>query len=72
MFILVSLSTNKGGAVKQSEFKRWLASQGVTFAEGSNHTKAYYQGKQTTLPRHPSKELKDGTRKNILKALGLK
>jgi len=58
--------------VKQSEFKRWLASKGVTFAEGSNHTKAYYNGKQTTLPRHPSKELRDGTRQNILKKLGLK
>lgn len=58
--------------MKQSEFNRWLACQGVTFAEGSNHTKVYYRGKQTTLPRHPSKELKEGTRKNILKALGLK
>nr|WP_255808708.1 type II toxin-antitoxin system HicA family toxin [Achromobacter sp. ACRQX] len=69
---MFSLSTNKGGAVKQSEFKRWLASKGVTFAEGSNHTKAYYNGKQTTLPRHPAKELRDGTRQNILKKLGLK
>ncbi|MCG7324264.1 type II toxin-antitoxin system HicA family toxin [Achromobacter sp. ACRQX] len=58
--------------MKQSEFKRWLASKGVTFAEGSNHTKAYYNGKQTTLPRHPAKELRDGTRQNILKKLGLK
>lgn len=58
--------------MKQSEFKRWLASKGVTFAEGSNHTKAYYNGKKSTLPRHPSKELKDGTRQNILKELGLK
>ncbi len=58
--------------MKQSEFKRWLASKGVTFAEGSNHTKAYYNGKQSTLPRHPSKELREDTRQNILKQLGLK
>ncbi|WP_459693849.1 type II toxin-antitoxin system HicA family toxin [Achromobacter xylosoxidans] len=58
--------------MKQSEFRRWLASQGVTFVEGSNHTKAYYKGKQTTLPRHPSKELPEALRKKIMKQLGLK
>lgn len=57
--------------MKQSEFKRWLASKGVVFEEGSNHTKAYYQGKQTTLPRHPSHEIGKGLRKKILKHLGL-
>lgn len=58
--------------MKQSEFKRWLANQGVTFAEGANHTKAYYQGKQTTLPRHPGQEIGTGLRLKILKQLGLK
>jgi mRNA interferase HicA len=58
--------------VKQSEFKRWLADQGAIFKEGAEHTKVYLNGKQTTLPRHPSKELKEGTRKAILKQLGLK
>ncbi|MBS0341911.1 MAG: type II toxin-antitoxin system HicA family toxin [Proteobacteria bacterium] len=29
------------------------------------------QGKFSTLPRHPSQELKDGTRRAILKQLGL-
>lgn len=57
--------------MKQSEFRRWLASQGVTFVEGTNHTKAYYQGNMTTLPRHPSKELPEPLRKKILKQLGL-
>jgi len=47
--------------VKQSEFRRWLAEQGARFEEGANHTKIYLIGKQTTLPRHPSKELKEGT-----------
>lgn len=58
--------------MKQSEFKRWLASQGAIFKEGDGHTKVYLNGKQTTLPRHPGKELKDGTRRAILKQLGLK
>lgn len=64
--------TNNGGAVKQSEFKRWLADQGATFKEGSSHTKVYYQGKQTTLSRHPGKEIPEPLRKAIIKQLGMK
>lgn len=58
--------------MKISEFKRWLAEQGATFKEGAGHTKVYLNGKQTTLPRHSGKELKEGTRNGILKQLGLK
>ncbi|NYT76324.1 type II toxin-antitoxin system HicA family toxin [Alcaligenaceae bacterium] len=58
--------------MKQSEFKRWLASQGVTFIEGTNHTKAYVNGRQTTLPRHPGNEIREPLRKLIIKQLGLK
>ncbi|MBK1711321.1 type II toxin-antitoxin system HicA family toxin [Rubrivivax gelatinosus] len=54
-----------------SEFKRWLESQGVNVEEGSRHWKLYRNGKQSTLPRHPGQELKDGTRRAILKQLGL-
>lgn len=59
------------GRLKISEFKRWLESQGVSIKDGANHWKLYLNGNQTTLPRHPSKELKDGTRRAILKQLGL-
>lgn len=58
--------------MKQSEFRRWLADQGATFKEGSNHTKVYLHGKQTTLPRHGSQEIREGLRQAILKQLGLK
>ncbi|ASW00515.1 mRNA interferase [Paraburkholderia aromaticivorans] len=58
--------------MKQEEFKRWLEEQGVVVENGKKHWKAYYNGKQTTVPRHPGKELKDGTRRAILKQLGLK
>jgi len=58
--------------VKISEFKRWLESQDVRFEEGTRHWKLYLNGKQSTLPRHPAKELKEGTRSAILKQLGLK
>jgi mRNA interferase HicA len=58
--------------MKISEFKRWLESQGVKVEGGTKHWKLYNNDKQSTLPRHPSKELKEGTRKAILKQLGMK
>ena len=57
--------------MKQSEFKRWLAEQGATFKQGKKHLKVYLNGKQTTLPRHPAKELGEGVRQAIIKQLGL-
>ena len=57
--------------MKISEFKRWLEAHGVTITEGANHWKLYLNGNRSTLPRHPSKELKEGTRKAIMKQLGL-
>lgn len=58
--------------MKISEFKRWLESQGVEVKNGANHWKLYFNGRQSTLPRHPSKELKEGTRNAILKQLNIK
>lgn len=57
--------------MKISEFKRWLAAQGATFQNGTRHWKVYLNGKQTTLPRHPGRELGEGLRKEILKQLGI-
>ncbi|WP_222937125.1 hypothetical protein [Pseudoxanthomonas mexicana] len=37
--------------------------------EGSRHTKLYYQGKQSTLPRHT--QIPDVLVKAILKQLGI-
>jgi mRNA interferase HicA len=58
--------------VKQSEFRRWLASQGAEFENGANHLKIFLNGKQTTMPRHPSHEIPEPLRKAILKQLGIK
>lgn len=58
--------------MKVSEFKRWLEQQGVRIENGTNHWKLYANGKQSTLPRHPSKELNENLRKAILKQLGMK
>jgi mRNA interferase HicA len=57
--------------MKYSEFKTFLAGKGATFKEGAKHTKVYLNGKQTTLPRHSSKEIPEGTRLGIMKVLGM-
>jgi mRNA interferase HicA len=57
--------------VKQSEFVRWLASKGATFKDGTRHMKVYLDGKQSHLPRHPSKELKTGLIEAVKRQLGL-
>jgi mRNA interferase HicA len=58
--------------MKSTEFKRWLAKQGVTFGsqEGS-HLRLYYQGRISILPMH-SKDLGKGLVETVKKQLGLK
>ncbi|WP_315710017.1 type II toxin-antitoxin system HicA family toxin [Brenneria uluponensis] len=58
--------------MKQSEFRRWLESQGVEVSNGTNHWKLRYNGKRSVMPRHPGSELDERLRKAILKQLGLK
>lgn len=58
--------------MKQAEFVKWLESQGVRVDDGRKHLKAYYKGKQTTIPRHPGKEIDNDFAKVIMKQLGLK
>ena len=57
--------------MKQSEFRRWLESQGVVAKDGANHLKLYRNGRQSTMPRHPGKEIHETLRKAIIKQLGL-
>ena len=56
--------------MKTSEFKKWLAKQGVRFVEGSKHTKLYRGKKRSTLSRQ--KEIPDLHAENVKKQLGLK
>jgi mRNA interferase HicA len=58
--------------VKQSEFVRWLARQGATFEDRTNHLKVSLNGKTSFLPRHPSAELKKGLFEGVKKQLGIK
>ncbi|MDI3371671.1 type II toxin-antitoxin system HicA family toxin [Pseudomonas viridiflava] len=59
--------------MKYSEFRRWLKARGVIFeaGKGTSHFKIYYNGKQTVFADHGSKEMKEPTRKGIIKQLGL-
>lgn len=57
--------------MKQSEFVRWLRSQGVVIKNGSKHLKLYHSGQQTTLPRHPASELKQPLVEGVKKKLKL-
>jgi mRNA interferase HicA len=58
--------------VKSSEFKRWLAKQGVMFGplKGS-HMKLFFQGRQSILPMH-HKDISKGLVEDIKRQLGLK
>ncbi|OOR90236.1 hypothetical protein B0181_05020 [Moraxella caviae] len=53
--------------MKYSDLIKLLREQGATFKEGSKHTKAYLNGKQTVIPRH--KEVNEITAKAIIKQL---
>jgi mRNA interferase HicA len=58
--------------VKSSEFKRWLAKQGVMFGtQKGSHLKLFLNGRESILPIH-SKELGMGLVETIKKQLGLK
>ena len=56
-----------------SEMKRWLSQLGASFAPGKgSHLHVTLNGKTTTLPMHPSKELGTGIMHSIKKDLGLR
>jgi mRNA interferase HicA len=59
-------------SVTANELKRKLAKLGCTFEQGTRHLVVLYKGKATEIPRHPARELKTGTVRGVLKALGIK
>jgi mRNA interferase HicA len=54
-----------------SELRRRLAKAGCTFEDRKKHTRVFYQGNESHIPRHPSKEIKKGTLQGILKQLDI-
>ena len=44
-----------------SELKRKLECLGCSVEDGTKHWIIYYQGRRTTVPRHPGKEIKTRT-----------
>jgi mRNA interferase HicA len=58
--------------VKSSEFKRWLAKQGVTFGtQKGSHLKLFLNERQSVLPMH-HRDMPKGLAEDIKKQLGLK
>lgn len=58
--------------MKANELRRKLERLGCTVVDGTKHWIIYYQGRRTTIPRHPGKEIKTRTYYSILKELGIK
>jgi len=58
--------------MKANELRRKLEKLGCSVEEGTKHWIVSYRGRRTTVPRHPSKEIKAGTYHSILKDLGIK
>jgi mRNA interferase HicA len=54
-----------------SELKRKLAKAGCTFEDRTRHTRIFFEGRESIMPRHPSQEIKKGTLRAILKQLGI-
>jgi mRNA interferase HicA len=52
-----------------NEFRRYLLSLGARIQEGKKHTKVYLNDRQSTLPRHGTREMTEGLRLAILKQL---
>jgi len=58
--------------VTAGELRRKLARLGCTFEQGTRHLVVFCQGRRSLIPRHPGKEIKKGTYRDILKQLGIK
>jgi len=52
--------------------RRRLEREGCRIEDGTKHWIVYYKGKRSTIPRHPGKEIKNGTYYSILNQLGIK
>jgi mRNA interferase HicA len=57
--------------VTASELRRKLAKAGCTFEDRKKHTRVFFLGRESHMPRHPSKEIKKGTLQGILRQLGI-
>jgi mRNA interferase HicA len=58
--------------MKASELKRKLERLGCLVEEGTGHWIIQYQGRRSTIPRHPARAIKTRTYHGILKELGIK
>ena len=58
--------------MKHKKYIGELKGLGVVLVDGTNHYKAYYNGKQTVVVRHPVQEYSKRYMELIKKQLGIK
>lgn len=58
--------------MKHKKFIDELKDLGVVLVEGTNHYKAYYNGRQTVVNRHPTHEYSKLYMERIKRQLGIK
>ena len=58
--------------MKAAELKRKLEAFGCEIEDGTKHWIVTYRGIRTTIPRHPSKEIRTSTLHSIIRKLGIR
>jgi mRNA interferase HicA len=72
MLIIIHVDKRCEVIMKHKKFIDELKGLGVVLVDGTNHYKAYYNGKQTVVVRHPVQEYSKRYMELIKKQLGIK
>lgn len=72
MIIIIHVDKRCEVIMKHKKFIDELKGLGVVLVDGTNHYKAYYNGKQTVVVRHPVQEYSKRYMELIKKQLGIK
>ena len=72
MLIIIHVDKRCEVIIKHKKFIDELKGRGVVLVDGTNHYKAYYNGKQTVVVRHPVQEYSKRYMELIKKQLGIK
>ena len=72
MLIIIHVDKRCDVIMKHKKFIDELKGLGVVLVDGTNHYKAYYNGKQTVVVRHPVQEYSKRYMELIKKQLGIK
>ena len=72
MYIITHVDKRCEVIMKHKKFIDELKGLGVVLVDGTNHYKAYYNGKQTVVVRYPAQEYSKRYMELIKKQLGIK